>query len=177
MTTAEPKKRKPSIVFTAAAVDDLRRIGPSVVPRVLKKLLILETNPEAGFPLGDELSGFRKLVVGRNTWRIVYRVTGTDIEICEIWAIGGRSDGAVYAEAATRVARANKPELEPLVEVLKSLGRLAGDEFPVDPVREPVPDWLAEQLVHTAGIERRIVAAMDAQEAFTAWTEYCTRRR
>lgn len=147
------------------------------MPQVLKKLLILETNPKAGFPLGDELSGFRKLVVGRNTWRIVYRVTSEDIEICEVWAVGGRSDGAVYAEAAARVAQAARPELEPLANVVKSLGRLVGREVEAGPAREPVPDWLADQLVQTAGFERRTVAAMDAPEAFAAWTEFCTRER
>lgn len=52
--------------FTAPAVDDLRRIGPDAVPKVLKKVLLLLDNPEAGYPLGGELTGFRKLVVGRN---------------------------------------------------------------------------------------------------------------
>lgn len=59
--------------FTGAAVDGLRRIGPDAVPRVLKKLLLLEENPEAGY----ELTGFRKPVVGRNSWRISYRITET----------------------------------------------------------------------------------------------------
>ena len=62
------------ITFTDAAIDDLRRIGPDAVPKVLKKVLILLDSPDAGYPLGGELTGFRKLVVGRNTWRIVYRV-------------------------------------------------------------------------------------------------------
>jgi hypothetical protein len=45
------------IVFTDAAIDDLRRIGPGAVPKVLKKLLLLEENAEAGYPLGGELTG------------------------------------------------------------------------------------------------------------------------
>jgi mRNA-degrading endonuclease RelE of RelBE toxin-antitoxin system len=61
--------------FTDTALDDLRRLGPDAVPQVLKKVLLLEGNREAGYPLGGELTGFRKLVVGRNTWRVVYRVT------------------------------------------------------------------------------------------------------
>jgi len=170
-------KDKPRIVFTAAAVDDLRRIGPSAAPRVLKKLLVLETDPVAGFPLGDELTGFRKLVVGRNTWRIIYRITATDVEICEIWAVGARSDGEVYAEAAARVMESANPEVANLAEVVARLGRLAGVEVLADPVREPVPDWLAERLVHTAGFQRHVVAAMDAAEALDAWTEFCTRTR
>ncbi len=147
------------------------------MPRVLKKLLVLETNPEAGLPLGDELTGFRKLVVGRNTWRIVYRIKATDVEICEIWAVGARSDGEVYAEAAARVMESGNPEIANLAEVAVRLGRLAGLEVPTEPIRNPVPDWLAEKLVHTAGFQRHVVAAMDAAEALDAWTEFRTRTR
>ena len=77
------------ITFTDAAIDDLRKIGPSAVPRVLKKVLLLLDSPSAGYPLGGDLTGFRKLVVGRNTWRIVYRlVDDKTIEVCEVWAVG-----------------------------------------------------------------------------------------
>ena len=55
-----------NLTFTDAAIDDLRRIGPDAVPKVLKKVLILLDSPDAGYPLGGELTGFRKLVVGRN---------------------------------------------------------------------------------------------------------------
>lgn len=40
----------------------------------LKKLMLLETDVLAGMPLGGERTGFRKLVVGRHTYRIVYGV-------------------------------------------------------------------------------------------------------
>ena len=175
-----PERRsdqKPQIVFTLPAIDDLRRIGPSAVPQVLKKVLILESNPKAGLPLGDELAGFRKLVVGKNTWRIVYRITETDIEICEVWAVGLRSDGEVYSEAITRIANSERPELAGLTEVVTRLGRLAGIEIPTKPVSEPVPDWLAERLMNDVGIAPHEVAAMDAPGAFNAWTEYCSRKR
>jgi hypothetical protein len=36
------------VTFTDAAIDDLRRIGPDAVPKVL----ILLDSPEAGYPLG-----------------------------------------------------------------------------------------------------------------------------
>lgn len=147
------------------------------MPRILKKILILEADPEAGLPLGDELTGFRKLVVGRNTWRVVYRLTGTAIEVYEIWAVGLRSDGEVYAEAAARVAQAERPEIASLAEVVERLGRLAGVEVRAEAVREPVPDWLAERLERTAGLEPHVVAAMDASEALDAWTELCSRPR
>jgi mRNA interferase RelE/StbE len=143
------------VVFTDAAIDDLRRLGPDVVPKVLKKVLILLDDPEAGHPLGGPLTTFRKLVVGRNHWRIVYRLAEDGmVEICEIWCVGARSDAEVYAEAASRVADAadSRPSLQRLADVIDRLGRLAGVAVEREQRTEPVPDWLAERLVHTAGV-------------------------
>jgi mRNA interferase RelE/StbE len=164
------------VVFTDAAVDDLRRIGPDAVPKVLKKILLLLDNPEAGYPLGGELTGFRKLVVGRNTWRVVYRVTDEkSVEICEVWAVGERADAEVYAEATARVRAAgdDRPEVVQLGKVIERLGTLA-DHIRVDvqPSREPVPDWLADRLIHTVGMAREDVAALDLQEAVDLWAEF-----
>jgi mRNA interferase RelE/StbE len=167
------------ICFTDDAIDDLRRIGPDSVPKVLRKILLLETDVEAGYPLGGELTGFRKLVAGRNTWRVVYRVTGDKtIEICEIWAIGERADAEVYRETTARIRRVagTRPELAPLLTVVEQLGRLAGGVTVDDaPAKEPVPDWLAARLIHTAGMSRPDVAALDLQQAVDRWTAYMTR--
>ena len=89
------------IVFTEAAIDDLRRLGPDVAPRVLKKILLLEKNPQAGYSLGSAVTGTRKLVVDRNTWPVVYRLVAGKVEICEIWAVGPRADEEVYAAAVS----------------------------------------------------------------------------
>lgn len=170
------------ITFTDAALDDLRRIGPDAVPKVLKKVLILADDAEAGYPLGGELTGFRKLVVGRNTWRIVYRITDDkSIEICEIWAVGARADAEVYRAATARIRAAGnaQPALLQLAEVVAQIGRLAGEVAVVaqPALREPVPDWLANRLVHTAGLPREIVAAMDLQEAVDRWTAFTNEQR
>lgn len=169
------------VAFTEGAIDDLRRLGPEVVPRVLRKILLLLDDPGAGHPLGGELTGFRKLVVGRNHWRIVYRVVedGT-VEICEIWAVGARADAEVYAEAMARVAAAvgSEPDLRLLAEVIDRLGRLAGGVLAVDePPGEPVPDWLARRLVHSAGIPPEKVAALDLEQAVDLWTAFTSSPR
>ncbi|MFI5957753.1 type II toxin-antitoxin system RelE/ParE family toxin [Cryptosporangium sp. NPDC051539] len=165
-----------SITFTDDALDDLRRIGPDAVPKVLKKILLLADDAEADYPLGGDLTGFRKLVVGRNTWRVVYRITADKtIEICEIWAIGARADAEVYREATTRLHRAaeTQPHLVALAQVIDRLGKLAGDLVQEQaPSREPVPDWLAERLIHTVGMAREEVAAADLQQAVDLWTAY-----
>lgn len=164
------------ITFTDAAVDDLRRIGPDAAPKVLKKVMHLLDSPMAGYPLGGELTGFRKLVVGRNTWRIVYRVIDEkQIEICEIWAVGARADAEVYAEATARVQEAadRRPEIQKLADVIERLGRLsAGVAAPTAPMREPVPDWLAKRLIYTAGMSPQDVAALSLEEAVDRWAEY-----
>lgn len=164
------------VVFTDPAIDDLRRIGPDAVPKVLKKILLLLENAEAGYPLGGDLTGFRKLVVGRNTWRVVYRITDDKaVEICEIWAVGERADAEVYAEAKTRVQAAggSRPDIVRLGEVIDRLGALT-DHIRISevPAREPVPDWLASRLIYTVGLAREDVAALDLEEAVDLWTEF-----
>lgn len=167
------------IVFTDAAIDDLRRVGPSVAPTILKKILILEDNPRAGQPLAQELATYRKLVIGRNTWRVVYRVDNSGaVEVCEIWAAGARSDGEVYAEAASRVdaARSTRPELVDLASVIERLGTVArGFQLAAEPAPNAVPTWLAQRLVETARISPAIVAAMTEEEAVDAWTQFMMR--
>lgn len=169
------------VVFTDGAIDDLRRLGADVVPKVLKKVVILLDDPEAGHPLGGPLTGFRKLVVGRNHWRIVYRLAedGT-VEICEIWCVGTRSDAEVYAEAASRVATAagSRPSVRRLADVIDRLGRLAGHVVVARETRsEPVPDWLAERLVHTAGVPIEKVAALSLEQAVDLWTAFISTPR
>lgn len=169
------------VVFTAPAVDDLRRVGPDAVPKVLKKILILLDSPEAGYPLGGELTGFRKLVVGRNTWRVVYRITDDkSVEICAVWAVGERADAEVYAEATARIRAAggDHPEVVKLGEVIERLGA-AAEHIHVDapPPREPVPDWLADRLIYTAGMTREDVAALDLERAVDLWSEFRSKPR
>ena len=130
------------ITFTDSAIDDLRRIGPGAVPKVLNKFLLLLDSPRAGYPLGGDLTGFRKLVVGHNTWRIVYRlVDDKTIEICEIWAVGARADAEAYAEATARVQEVEagkRTDFHALANVVERLGRLAGDVVaPISPDHEP----------------------------------------
>jgi mRNA interferase RelE/StbE len=169
------------VTFTDAAIDDLRRIGPDAVPKVLKKVLILLDSPEAGYPLGGELTGFRKLVVGRNTWRIVYRVLNEkQIEICEVLAVGARADAEVYAEATARVQAASgrRPEIRKLADVIERLGKLSGGvTAPAAPAREPVPDWLAARLTHTVGMAPQDVAALSLEEAVDRWGEFMSKPR
>jgi mRNA interferase RelE/StbE len=169
------------ITFTEAAIDDLRRIGPSAVPKVLKKILLLLDSPAVGYPLGGDLTGFRKLVVGRDTWRIVYRlIDDKTVEICEVWAVGARADAEVYAEAIARVrsAAGRRSEFRVLADVVEHLGRLAGDvAAPARPLQEPVPGWLATRLIRTVGMTPQDVAALSLEEAVDCWGHFMSKPR
>jgi mRNA interferase RelE/StbE len=169
------------IRFTDDAIDDLRRIGHDAARQVLKKFGLLRRNPLAGPPLAGELTGYRKLVVGNRTWRIVYRVEDArTIIVCEIWAVGPRADGEVYREAVARVARSRGTgqRLVSLAGVLESFGRLARGLVPDEP--EPpaiVPSWLAEKLITKMGLRPEVVAALSVDEAVAQWEEFMRRPR
>ncbi|GAA1416018.1 hypothetical protein AUR04nite_29770 [Glutamicibacter uratoxydans] len=143
--------------LTEDAVSDIHRLhkkDPSIVRAVFKKMLILERSPEAGEPLLGALVGFRKIVVGDRSWRIVWRVSEDPsgipiLDISEVWAVGARADSEVYEELVSRVERiGNDPKLRPLAEVLHEMGRLYETvEANTEPVRESsLPLWMITAL-------------------------------
>ena len=116
--------------FTHEAVEDIVKLDGSVQPRVLKKILLLESNPEAGQPLGNraatQLATFRKLVVGNRDWRIIYRIESNG-DVAVIWVVADREDGEVYSEAAKRLRRMSEPETVGLERFIDRLGRHGRD--------------------------------------------------
>lgn len=169
--------------FTDDAVEDLRalhRKDPQIVRAVLKKCLLLERNPEAGEALLGDLIGFRKLVVGDRDWRIVWRPTAsaegdTVLDIAEVWAAGARADGEVYAEISSRVADVADTGLRhALHEVVSMLAPASGVDAAVEPATDPVPEWLRDRLVHTAGLDARDVAMLTGEQAMRRWEAFIT---
>jgi mRNA interferase RelE/StbE len=172
--------------LTEPAFGDLQtlmRLDPQIVRWALKKMLLLERDPEAGEALHGALIGWRKLVVGDRDWRVVWRVTHDKagvvvVDVAEVWAVGARSDHAVYAEMTSRVAAlASSPATLALAEVVTRLGRLAQD-VGVQPEPAPVeglPDWLVKRLVRQVRLPRERVARMGLQEAVDAWTQWSSR--
>lgn len=86
------------------AVEDLARYAETdVFPRLLAKLIRLEeVGKDAGQPLGRDLTGWRKIVVGDRDWRIIFTMN-RDETIATVWVIGDRADAACYEEAQRRV--------------------------------------------------------------------------
>lgn len=118
------------VQFILEAIEDIVALDGSVQPRVLKKILLLEENPEAGQPLGHragtQLATFRKLVVGNRDWRIVYRIEPSG-DVVVIWVVADREDGTVYNEAAKRLQRTAEPETVGIEGFVDQLRRRARD--------------------------------------------------
>ena len=166
------------VLFTDAAIDDLRRLGPDVVPKVLKKIQLLFGNLRPGIRWAanspDFASWWWDAITGGSFTGSP--LTGPSRSVKSgAWAL--RSDAEVYAEALERVGSSAEEgsTLARLADVIARLGRLAGDVV-VEPVvpREPVPDWLAHRLVHTAGVPLEQVAALTLEQAVDLWTDFMT---
>jgi len=157
------------VVITDPALDDLRRLGPSLARRAVAQLALLERDD-----LDDtELiagSGFRKLVGNGGAWRVVFDVRNDTVTVWEVWVEGVRSAGAAFADALHGMQSADTPEAVEHARLLERLGRITGTvPVPRNRVRDPVPDWLADALVERVGLTRLEVAAMDAATAFDRW--------
>lgn len=182
--TAESPQPAAYIRLTDPAFEDLKRLAkssPQALRWALKKMIMLETNPNAGEPLVGDLINWRKLVVGDRDWRVVWRVNqATDrspvLTIAEVWAVGARAEAEVYEEMRERIqALPRQPQAIALADAVRQLGRLVGDLIPSQPPDlDPVPGWLVERLVHTAGMDPAHVQQLSGEEAVDAWTEWRT---
>jgi mRNA interferase RelE/StbE len=181
-----PAAERCVVRLTEPAFADLRTLmglDPQIVRWALKKMLLLERDPQAGEALHGALIGWRKLVVGNRDWRVVWRVTHdvagvVVVDVAEVWAVGARSDQAVYKEMTSRVATLpSSPATLALAEVVTRLGRLAQDlgGQPESVPLEDLPDWLVERLLRQVRLPRDQVARMSLQEAVDAWTQWSSR--
>lgn len=168
--------------LTEPAVEDLERLAkknPEALRWALKKVFLLERDPEAGEPLHRDLQGWRKLVVSDRHWRVVWRVDIDDsgevvVDVADIWAVGARGDSEVYAEMKARVnSLPTTPTTEAIKNVLDRLGR-SNVDFSAEPGagETALPDWLVSDLVEVAGIPREMVERFSLQEAMSAWGEF-----
>lgn len=184
---AEKKKHPDApgcvVRLTDDAVEDLRvlfRADPQIVRWALKKMIQLESDPNAGDALLGGLIGYRKITVGARDWRVVWRVVQDEagdfrVEVAEIWAIGYRKDSEIYEEVRQRVTNAaSSPKTKALTEVLELFGKqaqnLTATPEPKNP--EPVPRWLTEVLLYVVRLPASQVEEMSLEEAEAAWAAH-----
>lgn len=180
--------RPARVRLTSDAVADLERLhrlDAEIVRTVFRKMLLLERSPDAGEPLLGALVGFRKLVAGDRTWRIVWRVTEDEqhepvLEVAEVWAIGARTDAQVYQELRTRVERAGEDQrasVRALAPVIAEMGRLYRT---IDASPEPerglaFPEWLARGLSEVLHLTESEIAGLSVDEAQRRLAEHWSR--
>jgi mRNA interferase RelE/StbE len=163
------------------------RKDPQIARWALKKMIQLESDPEAGLPLVGDLIGWRKLTVGNRDWRIVWRVTHDEsgelvVDVAEVWAAGARSDGEVYAEMTDRVRTLpGSPRTTALADLVSRFGKLSAGLYPA---REPegvsdapptLPQWLRDRLIEQVGLRVDSVDALTLEEAVDTWTGWSSR--
>ncbi|WP_081809749.1 type II toxin-antitoxin system RelE family toxin [Amycolatopsis keratiniphila] len=95
------------VYLTDDAKEDLRDFDGSARKIIIKALAKLKENPEQrGQPLGsrtqNNLTTFRKLVIGDRAYRAVYRVEN-DGTVAVIWVIKERADNECYEIAVSRL--------------------------------------------------------------------------
>lgn len=157
-------------------LEQLLKKDPRLVRQALKKMLLLERDPEAGEPLQGGLIGLRKLVLGDRDRRLVWRVTHDDsgtviVDVAEVWAIGARGEGAVHEEMWERVDKVRGiPSALALADVVERLGKVARTINPRPEHAEQVPEWLPVRLREQAGLTQPQIEAMAPKEALDAWT-------
>jgi mRNA interferase RelE/StbE len=113
--------------MTEDAIDDLQDLDGAVRLQVFKALLKLETSPDQrgaplGSNLGGNLTGFRKLIVGRKDYRIVYRVED-DGTASVVMVIARRSDNEAYELALARVRLHGDTNIRDLAVPLEAILR------------------------------------------------------
>jgi len=164
-----------TVELASGAVDDLRRAGPVLAPRLLDDLRALADDGDAGVPLVADDTSFRVLTTAGGRRRFVHRGGPDRVVVWAIVVADVRSDGAVYAETLERMQAADPPDVVAAARLLGRLGRVTGTAvLPAARRRDPVPDWLADRLVVEVGRTRIAVAALDAATAFDEWNRFLT---
>ena len=100
-----------NVLLIQEAKKDFEKLDGSIKKQILKKLILLETNPFLGKPLGNragiDLTGYYKLYAYKKRIRIVYEIRNEALIIMVI-SIGKREDFTVYLQALLRASKNTK---------------------------------------------------------------------
>ena len=85
-----------SVAFAAGVSGNIAQLHPEVKRKVRAAIEAIREEPSEGEPLGQELGGFRKVVIG--AWRLVYRV---EDRVVRVYAVDRRA--TVYSDLIERL--------------------------------------------------------------------------
>jgi len=94
-----------TVLLIQEAKKDFEKLDGSIKKQILKKLILLETNPFLGKPLGNragmDLIGYYKLYAYKRKIKIIYEIQDEAL-IIRVISIGKREDFTVYLQAFLR---------------------------------------------------------------------------
>lgn len=113
------------VTYLDDAIQDILALEGSARAKVVAKIRQLAASPEMGHPLGSRATGnlttFRKVVVGKNTHRILYRLD-PDGALVVIWVVSARADNECYDQALARLDQyGDTPPMADFADVLRAL--------------------------------------------------------
>ncbi|MFH1452154.1 MAG: type II toxin-antitoxin system RelE/ParE family toxin [archaeon] len=78
-----------SIIFKKPAINYLKKLDKNIAREINKKIMKLKITPGLGIPLGGNLSGLRKLRIGK--FRVIYEIKNYEL-IIYVLRIGHRKN-------------------------------------------------------------------------------------
>lgn len=165
------------VELLAQAVDDIRKLhkkDPQIARLVVKKIIHIAKNPHAGNLLGGDLLNFRKITVGDNHWRIVWRVYESEkrIEYSVVWGVGARANQEIYKTIKKRIAElGDAPETLQLRNALELMNPKSVQDRLNETKSESIED-LQQKLVVVAGVPAELASLLDFEIAKAVWRAY-----
>lgn len=128
-TESTPDTRMPQVKLTSDARDDFIRLGGAaqkMVAQGLRKLAAgdAKRGESLGARAGSDLTSYRKLVVAKKQYRIIYKVHA-DGDVSVVYVIGKRSDNEAYEIAAARLNRLDSRFAAELKNILDRIQHLS----------------------------------------------------
>jgi mRNA interferase RelE/StbE len=155
-------------------IEKFHKKDPQISRLVTKKIIYIAKNPLAGKRLHGDLLNFRKITVGDNHWRIVWRVYESEkrIEYSVIWGVGARANEEIYKIIRKRIAElGDNPETVKLRDALELMNPKTIKERFKHSREDSIAD-LQGKLVEVAGIPSELVSKLDVELAKALWRTY-----
>jgi mRNA interferase RelE/StbE len=159
------------------AVEDIKNLykkDPQIVRLVTKKIIQIAKEPYAGKSLHGDLLNFRKITVGNNHWRIVWRVYESEkrIEYSVVWGVGPRSNEEIYKTVKKRIIELGEdPETIHLKKALEVMNpRTLKDRM--ENSQEESIEAIHHKLIQVAGIPADFASKLELKLAKELWRAF-----
>ncbi|MCX6403324.1 MAG: hypothetical protein NT032_05350, partial [Actinobacteria bacterium] len=145
-----------------------------IVRLVTKKIIEIAKAPYVGKSLHGDLLNFRKIKVGNNHWRIVWRVYESEkrIEYSVVWGVGARAKEEIYKTVKKRIVELGEdPETLQLKNALEVMNpRTLRDRMETS--QEESIEAIHQKLIQVAGIPANLASKLEVKLAKELWRAF-----